>query len=70
MQQWVLSTVVEVQGKSYYYNGVNVLMSFCICLPKFDEIWSYTTDFLNKYPAGNTKIRPVGIALIRWGTDG
>jgi len=33
-----LHTVVEVQGKLYYYNGVNVLMSFCISLPEFDEI--------------------------------
>ena len=42
-------------------------MSLCIFLPDFDEIWSYTTDFLKKSPAGNTKIRPVGIALIHGG---
>jgi len=42
-------------------------MLFCIFLSKFDKIWSYTTELLKKSPAGHTKIRPVGIALIRGG---
>jgi hypothetical protein len=60
-------TVVEVQGISYYYNGINMLTSVCIFFTDFDEIWSYTTDFLKKSTAGNTKIRPVGTALIHGG---